>query len=153
MSTTDTWQKLAQPEKTAGEIAREITWTEITEGSEKQIKFANDLRYEWIANIIDHRNIANVRYAVVEQVQNGLDLTSVANRTSRRLEYSYLAKDAVNRRAIGILDTSNAKEIIDYFKDIKAQATQNDLLNKYDKIIRRPAEYQHDGKRWIQVAK
>lgn len=153
MSTTDTWQKLAQPEKTAGEIAREIEWVEITEGTEKQIKFAKDLRYEWIAQIIDHRNIANVRYAVVEQVQNGLDLTSIANRTSRRLEYSYLAQDAVNRRAIHILNTSNAKAIIDYFKDIKSQANENDRLHRFEAVIRRPAEYQFDGKRWAKVTK
>lgn len=153
MSTTDTWQKLAQPEKTAGEIAREIDWVEITEGSEKQIKFARDLRYEWIANVIDHATIAQVRYAVVEQVQNGVDLTSIANRTSRRLEYIYLAKDAVNRRAINILNTNNAKAIIDYFKDIKSQAAQNDCYNLYDKVIRRPAEHQHNGKRWMKVTK
>jgi len=153
MSTTDTWQKLAQPEKTAGEIAQEIDWIEITEGSEKQIKFANDLRSEWIVNVSNRGNIANVRYAVVEQVQNGLDLTSVANRTSRRLEYSYLAKDAVSRRAISILNSNNAKAIIDYFKDVKAQAAQNDCYNLYDKVIRRPAEYQHNGKRWMQATK
>lgn len=153
MSTTDTWQKLAQPEKTAGQIAQEIDWVEITEGSEKQIKFANDLRSEWIANVTHHGNIANVRYAVVEQVQNGLDLASIANRTSRRLEYSYLATDAVNRRAINILNSSSAKAVIDYFKDIKSQMTQNDLRNKYDMIIRRPAEFQHNGKQWIKVTK
>lgn len=153
MSTTDTWQKLAQPEKTAGEIAREIDWVEITEGTEKQIKFAKDLRYEWIATVIDHGDIAHVRYAVVEQVQNGIDLTSIANRTSRRLEYGRLAKDAVNRRAINILNTNNAKAIIDYFKDIKSQAAQNDLRNKYDMIIRRPAEFQHNGKQWMQATK
>lgn len=153
MSTTNTWQKLAQPEKTAGEIAREIEWIEITEGSEKQIKFANDLRSEWIANVTDHRSIANVRYAVVEQVQNDLDLTSVANRTSRRLEYSYLAKDALNRLLINVLNTNDAKRIIDSFRDEKRLANQLDLINTYDKVIRRPAEYQHDGKRWVRAAK
>lgn len=153
MSTTNTWQKLAQPEKTAGEIARETNWVEITEGTVSQIKFANDLRSEWITSVTRQANIAPVRYAVVEQVQNGLDLTSVANRTSNRLEYSYLAKDAVNRRAINVLNSSNAKAIIDYFKDQKSQMNQNDLVNTYDKVIRRPAEYRLDGGRWIQVKK
>lgn len=151
--TTNTWQKLAQPEKTAGEIARETNWVEITEGSEVQIKFANALRSEWIAKVTHQGSIANVRFAVVDQVQNGLDLTSIANRTSRRLEYSYLATDGVNRRAINILNSGNAKAIIDYFKDIKSQAAQTDCYNTYDKVIRRPAEYKHDGKRWVQVKK
>lgn len=153
MSTTNTWQKLAQPEKTAGEIARETNWVEITEGSEKQIKFANDLRNEWIASVTNQANIANVRYAVVQQVQNGLDLMSVTNCSSNRLEYSYLAKDAVNRRIINVINTNDAKTIIDFFKDAKQQATWNDLRNTYDKVIRRPANFEFNGKRWIQVAK
>ena len=152
-STTDTWKKLAQPEKTAGQIALEINWIEITEGTEKQIEFANDLRSAWIADITHQENMSNVRYAVVQQVQNGLDLASIVVRSSNRLEYSYLAKDAVNRRAINIVNTNNAKAIIDYFKDLKSQANQNDCRNTYDIVIRRPAEYQHNGKRWIKVTK
>lgn len=151
MSTTDTWQKLAQPEKTAGEIALETNWIEITEGSEKQIKFANDLRNEWIESITNQHNITPVRYAVVEQVQNGVDLTSIANRNSRRLDYSYLAKDALNRLLINVLNTNDAKRIIDSFKDATRQAKQLDLINTYDKVIRRPAEYQYNGKRWMRV--
>lgn len=148
MSTTDTWKKLAQPEKTAGEMVKEIAWTEVTEGTEKQIKFANDLRNEWISDVTHPANMANVKYAVVQQTQNGLDLASFSIRSSNRREYFDLSHDAENRRAIRILNTNNAKAIIDYFKDTKSQQARIDNVNKYDGVIRYPEKYQHDGKRW-----
>lgn len=149
--TTTTWKELAQPEKTAGQIALETNWVEITDGTEKQIKFANDLRSQWIADVTHHANIANVRYAVVEQIQNDVDLTSPVNRTSKKLDYSYLANDAYNRRAVKMLNTNNAKAIIDFFKDIKAQSNRSDAISRYDHIIRYPEKWHYDGKKWVRI--
>lgn len=147
--TTTTWKDLAQPEKSAGEIALETKFVEITEGTEKQIKFANDLRSAWIADVTNRANIANVRYAVIEQIQNGVDLTSPVNRA--RLAYTYLAKDAYNRMAIKMLNTSNAKAIIDFFKSPSAQSNRIDTISRFDNIIRYPKKWAYDGKKWVRI--
>lgn len=149
MSTT-TWKELAQPKKTAGQIARETEWVEITEGTEKQIKFANDLRNQWIADVTDRTNIANVQYAVVEQTQNGVDLTSYSSRTSGKMDYYWLAKDAYNRKAINTLNTNSAKAVIDFLLDTKYRS---DAISRYDHIIRFPSQWSFDGKKWIRINK
>lgn len=140
--TTKTWQDLAHPQTVAGEMAREIKWIEVTEGTEKQIKFANDLRFAWLSEITNPQSIAQVKYAARQE------------KITDRLDYSRLANDAWNRRAIarGFLNTASAKDIINFFKDAKMQATKNDMVGKYAHIIQYPAQWKFDGERWQRAS-
>lgn len=142
-ATTKTWQDLAHPTKTAGEIAKEVEWVDITDGTDKQIKFANDLRNNWLSDITHRETIAKVKYAARQE------------KIIDKLDYSRLANDAWNRRAIskGFLNKTSAKEIIDFFKDPKRQATKNDMVGKYAHIIQYPAQWKFSGTAWERVNK
>lgn len=137
--TTPTLQELSHPQKSAGQIAQEIEWIEITEGTEKQIKFAKDLRNSWLSEITGREYIAKVRWA------------SIQEKITNRLDYSRLANDAWNRQAIAKLNTSSAKIIIDFFKDAETQATKNDTINRYTHVIQYPEKWNFDGKKWVRT--
>jgi hypothetical protein len=140
--TTKTWQDLAHPQKSAGEMAKEIEWVEITEGTEKQIKFANDLRNSWLSEITHRETIAQVKYAARQE------------KITDRLDYSRLAKDAWNRRTItnGLLNTNSARAIIDFFKSEKMQMLKHDMTGNYEHIIRFPNKWNFNGEKWVRTS-
>ena len=139
-STTDTYEKLATPAKLAKELADEITFVEITEGTEKQVKYANDLRETFLSNVKAIQNDSNVRWSVIKQ-ERGEKLTN--------LEVRDLALDAWNRRVIYIVNTNDAKKIIDHF--VSNIAKKIDAITRYQHIISNPAKWIFDGKSWKQI--
>lgn len=143
-STTDTWTKLAQPEKYAADMVSEISYPEITEGTEKQIKFAKDLRDNWLADVTHRDNAARVRWAVIKQTRN--------ERLSD-MDIRDLAHDAWNRRLSSILNTTNAKTIIDALasSNIEGEKKRLDAISRYKHIIRFPAKWNFDGKKWVRI--
>ncbi len=142
MSTTDTHEKLAKPEIRAKQIAENTEFAEITEGSEKQIKYANDLRKVFLSKITNQENDAIVRWAVIKQTERGERLT--------KLDVFALATDAWNRRAINMINTNDAKKIIEHFVSVEGKQRMLDTINRYDGIISRPEKWAFDGKKWIQ---
>lgn len=139
--TTTSWQELRHPSQSATQMAQGIEWCEIIEGTEKQIKFAKDLRNAWLSKITHRDYAANVRWAAQKDRLETLD-------------YSRLAKDAWNRRTItkGLLNTASAKDIIKFFKDVKSQKTENTMIGNYEHIIRFPKQWNFDGKKWVRVS-
>lgn len=144
MSTTDTWEKLAKPEIRAKQIADEATWTEVTVGTEKQIKFANDLRSNFVKEISNQDNDLPVRWAVIKQ-ERGERLET--------LDYGRLAEDAWNRRTLAVVNTADAKVIIDWFVSPAGQARRIDSLSMYKHIIRFPSKWAYDSRKgWVRTS-
>ena len=141
-STTDTWEKLAKPTVRAAQITAETALAEITIGTEKQIKYANDLRNNFVKTISPREHDAPVRWAVVKQ-EKGQALTSQ--------DAALLANDAWDRRTIAIVNTNDAKTIIDWFVDVKAQINKNDSVNRYASIIRNPTKWTYANGGWKQI--
>jgi len=142
-----TWKELAMPEKSAGDYVNEVDGKlePITEGSEKQIKYANDLRDEFVSRIANRNTIANVRGARLH-MERGEDM--------KDMDISILAQDAFDRNTLRIINSPNAKIVIDRLKpDLQVQMKFSDLLGKYKDIIRYPFIYQYDDKKgWIRIS-
>ena len=145
MTTTDTTQKLAQPTVRAKQIAEETQFAEIVTGTEKQIKFANDLRNEFMKSVISIENDSPVRWAVIKQTERGERLSD--------LDVQWLATDAWNRRTINAINTSDSKKIIDWFVSLDGQRRKIDTISRYEHIIRYPAKWQFDNKKgWVRIS-
>jgi len=129
----DSHGKLATPEKRAKQRAEETKFLDITVGTDKQIQFAKDLRSDFLIDIKNKAGDANVRWAVVKQTERNEKLND--------LDISYLARDAWNRRSLNILNTNDAKKIIDFFKSIDGQVKMNNAITRYQGIIRSPEKW------------
>lgn len=138
----DSYEKIARPKKSAGEYASGINYPEITEGTEKQIKFAQDLRKEFLSSIQGKENAANIRWAVIKQTKK--------NEKLDKLDVSRLATDAWDRRTVHTINTNNAKVIIDHFKSLESQQKRISAIGRYENIINYPQKWEFDGKKWKQ---
>ena len=129
----DSHEKLATPEKRAKQRAEETKFSDITVGTDKQIQFAKDLRSNFLSDIKNKANDANVRWAVVKQTERNEKLNDQ--------DIFYLARDAWNRRSLNILNTNDAKKIIDFFKSIDGQVKMNNAITRYQGIITSPEKW------------
>lgn len=141
-STTDTYEKLATPQKRASEIIKETNYPEITQGTDKQIKYAQDLRSNFIANTTASEADANVRWAVIKQTQRHEPLSDS--------DIRYLANDAWNRRTAVAINTADAKKIIDHFSSPIGQQREIDAKGRYQNIIKYPKNWAYDAKKGWQ---
>lgn len=137
---TATWEGLAQPSETAQDILNRTELKEITEGSEKQIKYAKDLRDNFISSISGREYQANVRWAVIKQTGR-----------NEKLDHSdiwRLANDAWNRRIVNYLNTNNAKTVIDIFKSSDWNIKQSNAITRYSDVIENPDKWNFNGSSW-----
>ena len=94
---------------------------EITEGTEKQIKYAADLRNDFLGRLV-HREIkANVRWIFI----NNEDTKN----------YQFIAEEAVNRIKLRKMITNDAKEIINVFCDPDIAKKQDSAKIRFLKIL------------------
>lgn len=138
MSTTSSVEALSKPEMTARQMAEAATWLAITEGSEKQIKFAQELREKFLrSDGVSKQVAANVRWAVIKQAERGERL--------EKSDIAMLATDAWNRRTVEAINTSNAKTIIDWFVGLEADRRRLDSLGRYEHIITYPQKWEYSN--------
>jgi len=122
-----TYQQISTPDKRASYYAKEIKMEPITVGTEKQIKYADDLRSDFIERLSEPGNDAVIRWAVIKQESRNEPLTD----TEKRL----LAHDAYNRILLNKINTNDARNIINRFVDVSYKIRVSDIISKYIRII------------------
>lgn len=95
---------------------------EITKGTEKQIKFAKDLRKDFLSQLVNRDNKASIRWAFLH--------------ADEEKNYRRIAEDAMNRIMLRKMATNDAKEIINVFCDNNAKIKQDSRIIDFIKILK-----------------
>jgi hypothetical protein len=143
-SMTDSYEKIAKPTILAKQLADETVLKDITIGTERQIKYAKDLRDGFVKTIKSRENNLPVQSAL-RKSERGDRLND--------LEVSAIANDAWDRRTIWFVNTSDAKKVIDWFAGTEGQIRKSDSIGRYKDIIRRPERWKYENGGWKQIFK
>jgi hypothetical protein len=125
----ETRDDLINPEHVAAYYAKAIIAegaVAITEGSPAQIELANRLRSDFVGNLND---------AAVGEVLLWIGRNEVKAYRWEKV-YSVLARDAVDRNTLRIINVASAKVIIDRLISNEGKIKQHDMHARYCKMMR-----------------